>query len=139
MTVPVRTSRRVLGQLGGRLIGAHRVWETPGGVQIQVTGLGGPGTAAVARDLEGRLRSVPGVAWAEVHGIPGCVFVGWESAATDLDQVTRRIAAGVGIGVTKQSGAVPWDTDVAGMKDASLRLAVPRHGSQTLEMDGSDG
>ncbi|MGI5198707.1 HAD-IC family P-type ATPase [Streptomyces sp. CA-288835] len=68
-----------------------RLWRTPGGVQIEVRRLGRPGTAAVAREVEGALRRVPGVSRAEVNGTLGCVYVGC-GPETDLESVKGLVA-----------------------------------------------
>lgn len=68
------------------------LWPTSGGVQIAVRRLGGPGTAAAARELEATLRQVPGVSRAEVNGTLGCVYVGC-GPETDLAAVADAVAA----------------------------------------------
>ncbi|MEU6521591.1 cation-translocating P-type ATPase [Streptomyces sp. NPDC046924] len=72
--------------------GAPGLRRTPGGVQIAVRGLGGPGTAPAARGLEAALRRVPGVSRAEVNGTLGCVYVGCGPEA-DLAAVADVVAA----------------------------------------------
>ncbi|UQA97371.1 cation-translocating P-type ATPase [Streptomyces halobius] len=89
----VNAAPRVLSDLGQLLMPqARRTWQVPGGVQIQVRRVGQPGTTQAARDLEARLREVPGVGRAEVNGALGCVFVGCEPAETDLELIVRRVA-----------------------------------------------
>ncbi|CAL9674232.1 Potassium-transporting ATPase ATP-binding subunit [Streptomyces sp. enrichment culture] len=69
-----------------------RLWQTLGGVQIEVRRLGRPGTARAARGLEAALRQERGVSRAEVNGTLGCVFVGC-GPETDLQRVAGLIAA----------------------------------------------
>nr|WP_241266481.1 cation-translocating P-type ATPase [Streptomyces scabichelini] len=69
-----------------------RLWQTHGGVQIEVRRLGRPGTARAAREAEAALRRVPGVSRAEVNGTLGCVYVGC-GPETDLERVTGLVAA----------------------------------------------
>ncbi|OAH12722.1 cation-translocating P-type ATPase [Streptomyces jeddahensis] len=77
-----------------RLLTTHaaRMWETPGGVQIEVRNLGRPGTAQASRDLETGLVGVPGVHRAEVNGTLGCVYVGCDPAETDLEGVDALVS-----------------------------------------------
>ncbi|MFF4014088.1 cation-translocating P-type ATPase [Streptomyces sp. NPDC001843] len=71
---------------------APRLWQTPGGVQIEVRRLGQPQTARATRGLEAALRQVRGVSRAEVNGALGCVYVGC-GPQTDLERVAGLVAA----------------------------------------------
>ncbi|MFF4485325.1 HAD-IC family P-type ATPase [Streptomyces sp. NPDC001544] len=71
---------------------APRLWQTSGGVQIEVRRLGQPQTARATRGLEAALRQVRGVSRAEVNGALGCVYVGC-GPQTDLEQVAGLVAA----------------------------------------------
>ncbi|WP_340373773.1 cation-transporting P-type ATPase [Streptomyces sp. SS7] len=72
--------------------GAPQLWQTPGGVQIEVLRLGRPGTAGAAREVERTLQEVPGVYRAEVNGALGCVYVGCGPEA-DLERVVALVCA----------------------------------------------
>lgn len=72
--------------------GGPGLWHTSEGVQIAVRWLGGPGTAAAAREVEAALRRMPGVSRAEVNGTLGCVYVGC-GPETDLAAVADAVAA----------------------------------------------
>ncbi|MFC9508146.1 HAD-IC family P-type ATPase [Streptomyces sp. NPDC057002] len=78
----------------GRLLRPRtpRVWRTPGGVQVEIRHLGGPGTVRAARELEAALRRTEGVSRAEVNGTLGCVYVGC-GPETDLERVAGLVAA----------------------------------------------
>ncbi|MEV1076868.1 cation-translocating P-type ATPase [Streptomyces sp. NPDC050211] len=88
-----------------------RLWQTPGGVQIEVRRVGQPGRAHTARGLEAALRDVRGVSRAEVNGTLGCVYVGC-GPETDLERVAGLVAAadaaeepeGEGSGRARRSG-----------------------------------
>ncbi|MFI6375683.1 cation-translocating P-type ATPase [Streptomyces sp. NPDC050546] len=69
-----------------------RLWQTPGGLQIEVRHLGRPGRAGTTRGLEAALNQVPGVTRAEVNGTLGCVYVGC-GPETDRDRVAGLVAA----------------------------------------------
>jgi cation-transporting ATPase I len=69
-----------------------RLWRTPGGVQIEVLRLGGPGTAGAAREVETTLREMPGVYRAEVNGTLGCVYLGCGPEA-DLERAVALVSA----------------------------------------------
>lgn len=89
----VNAAPLVISGLGRLLMPqTRRTWQVPGGAQIEVRHVGQSGAVQAARDLEARLREVPGVGRAEVNGALGCVFVGCETAETDLELIVRRVA-----------------------------------------------
>ncbi|MGI5493612.1 HAD-IC family P-type ATPase [Microtetraspora malaysiensis] len=55
----------------------------PGGLRIDLYGIGAPGTEDAAHRLEEGLRALPGVERAEVNGRLGCVFVGCDPGLVD--------------------------------------------------------
>ncbi|WP_433499082.1 HAD-IC family P-type ATPase [Sphaerimonospora sp. CA-214678] len=59
----------------------------PGGLRIDLNGIGGPGTEGAAERLEDRLGGLPGVEHAEVNGRLGCVFVACDPDAVDRDRL----------------------------------------------------
>ncbi|MFS8641155.1 MAG: hypothetical protein LOD90_10205, partial [Symbiobacteriaceae bacterium] len=65
----------------------RRVIACPGGLRIDLRGIGGPGTERSAALLEERLSALPGVERAEVNGRLGCVFVGCDPEAVDREEL----------------------------------------------------
>ncbi|GAA0383368.1 cation-translocating P-type ATPase [Microbispora corallina] len=67
----------------------RQVRPCPGGLRIDLRGIGGPGTHHAAARLEERLSGEPGVERAEVNGRLGCVFVACDPKAVDRDELLR--------------------------------------------------
>ncbi|MEU5642118.1 cation-translocating P-type ATPase [Streptomyces milbemycinicus] len=89
----VAATPEVLSALGRMLTPrTRRMWQVPGGVQIELRYVRRPGAAEFARGLEARLGEVRGVCRAEVNGTLGCVFVGCEPDGSDLESVVRLVA-----------------------------------------------
>ncbi|TQS27282.1 HAD-IC family P-type ATPase [Microbispora sp. KK1-11] len=59
----------------------------PGGLRIDLRGIGRPGSEAAAARLEERLETVPGVERAEVNGRIGAVFVACDPHQVDQDKL----------------------------------------------------
>ncbi|MBB5624482.1 HAD-IC family P-type ATPase [Sphaerisporangium krabiense] len=77
------------GPLGALLPPHPRVAvPCPGGVHVDLYGIGGPGTEKAAQALERRLRAVPGVERAEVNGRLGRVLVTVADGGADLETLT---------------------------------------------------
>lgn len=64
----------------------------PGGLRIDLNGIGGPGTEAAAERLEDLLGTLPGIDHAEVNGRLGCVFVACDPDAVDRDRLLEIVA-----------------------------------------------
>src|SRR5690606_1987367 len=73
--------------LRGLVVTPRRVIACPGGLRIDLRGIGGPGTERSAALLEERLSALPGVERAEVNGRLGCVFVGCDPEAVDREEL----------------------------------------------------
>ncbi|WP_169985538.1 HAD-IC family P-type ATPase [Microbispora sp. H10836] len=65
----------------------REVRVSPGGLRINLHGIGRPGSEAAAGRLEERLETVPGVERAEVNGRIGAVFVACDPDQVDQDKL----------------------------------------------------
>ncbi|MGW5262217.1 HAD-IC family P-type ATPase [Microbispora sp. NPDC004025] len=65
----------------------REVHVCPGGLRINLHGIGRPGSEAAAGRLEERLETVPGVERAEVNGRIGAVFVACDPGRVDQDKL----------------------------------------------------
>ncbi|GAA1268595.1 haloacid dehalogenase [Planotetraspora silvatica] len=65
----------------------RQIRPCPGGLRIDLHGIGAHGTERAARRLERRLCALPHVERAEVNGRLGCVFVGCDSKKVDEDEL----------------------------------------------------
>ncbi|MEV7801654.1 HAD-IC family P-type ATPase [Microbispora sp. NPDC088329] len=65
----------------------REVRRCPGGLRVDLRGIGRPGSEDAAGRLEERLRAVPGVERAEVNGRIGAVFVACDPERTDQDRL----------------------------------------------------
>ncbi|WP_182897958.1 HAD-IC family P-type ATPase [Microbispora sp. H10830] len=65
----------------------HEVHVCPGGLRINLHGIGRPGSEAAADQLEERLETVPGVERAEVNGRIAAVFVACDPDLVDQDKL----------------------------------------------------
>ncbi|TDD53483.1 hypothetical protein E1286_06890 [Nonomuraea terrae] len=70
----------------------RRLATCPGGLHIDLHGIGGPGTETAAGRLEEMLLEQPGVDRAEVNGRLGCVFVGCDPDEVDQDKLMAIVA-----------------------------------------------
>ncbi|GIH72797.1 cation-translocating P-type ATPase [Sphaerimonospora thailandensis] len=64
----------------------------PGGLRVDVHGIGGPGTEHTAERLEDLLGALPGIDRAEVNGRLGCVFVACDPGSVDKDRLLEIVA-----------------------------------------------
>ncbi|MGP4050561.1 cation-translocating P-type ATPase [Streptomyces sp. 2A115] len=112
-----------------------RLWRTPGGVQVEVRRLGGPGTARAAREVEAALRGVPGVSRAEVNGTLGCVYVGC-GPETDLERVVALVSAADAADATD---AVAPETGADGESEPGAGGAGARRTPRPVGFPGTAG
>ncbi|MFC0507251.1 cation-translocating P-type ATPase [Micromonospora costi] len=93
----VGEASRTVGSAASRLarfagLTSRRVWSRPGRHHIEVHGVCQDGGDALARQVEGALERMPGVAWARVNAPSGRVVVAVESPEPKLRDLIATIA-----------------------------------------------
>ncbi|MBP2708649.1 cation-translocating P-type ATPase [Microbispora sp. RL4-1S] len=93
LTTAATLARSVLPDPVRDLVPCPRdVRACPGGLRIDVHGIGRRGTEHITHRLEERLTSMPGVDRAEVNGRLGLVFVGCDPESVDQDELKAVVA-----------------------------------------------
>ncbi|MBQ1014750.1 heavy-metal-associated domain-containing protein, partial [Micromonospora sp. M51] len=88
---------RTVGSAATRLarsvgLSRRRVWSRPGRHHIEVHGVCQEGGDQLARQVEGALERMPGVAWARVNAPSGRVVVAVQAPEPDLDDLIATIS-----------------------------------------------
>jgi cation-transporting ATPase I len=70
---------------------ARRTWVGNGRAHIEVRGVDRPGSEAMSKHLEERLRLLPGVHWAEVNAVMARVIVAFDGDQVSVDDLVDTI------------------------------------------------